>query len=118
MRVFVETRARFSILLLIMMMWVATTGFSQISWEWQNPLPQGNDLHAIHLFDAANGLAVGGGGVVVATTNGGLSWEVRPNAAGVSTTLRSVQFNSDGSGWVVGDSGTVLSSLDHGLSWK
>src|SRR6266705_993844 len=67
-----------------------SAAFAQSSWNWQSPLPQGNDLYGIHVFDSQRALAVGANAVVVSTANGGTSWDVRPSAGNVSTTLRSV----------------------------
>ena len=51
--------------------------FAQSGWFWQNPLPQGNDLLAVSFTDANTGTAVGSGGTILRTTNGGLKrrWE-------------------------------------------
>ncbi len=47
---------------------------AQTGWEWQNPLPQGNLLRSVELFDSANAVIVGGGGSIMKTTNNGLTW--------------------------------------------
>ena len=51
-----------------------TTLNAQPDWYWQNPLPQGNLLNDIHLFDEFSGIAVGGFGTIVLTTDGGSTW--------------------------------------------
>jgi hypothetical protein len=43
-------------------------------WFWQNPLPQGNTLNSVQLVSADIGWAVGDGGTILKTTDGGLSW--------------------------------------------
>ncbi len=51
------------------------------TWVWQNPLPQGNTLKGLFVFDANSAIAVGGPGIVVKTINGGsigvcsITWE-------------------------------------------
>ena len=44
-------------------------------WFWQNPLPQGNPLTSICFTDANTGWAVGTGGTIMKTTDGGSNWE-------------------------------------------
>ena len=45
-------------------------------WQWQNPLPQGNAINSIKFAgDKRHGWAVGGDGVILATTNGGFDWD-------------------------------------------
>ena len=40
-------------------------------WFWQNPLPQGHALHAVHFVNATTGTAVGDFGTILRTTDGG-----------------------------------------------
>jgi photosystem II stability/assembly factor-like uncharacterized protein len=68
-------------------------------------------------FDPAGrlGWVVGGGGVVLNTTDAGETWSRR-----MPTTfdLNAVWFTSALEGWAVGKSGTVLHTLDGGTSWS
>ena len=48
--------------------------FGQTTWEWRNPLPQGNDLNSI-TFGNGRFVAVGTEGTVISSSNGRL-WEV------------------------------------------
>ena len=60
--------------------------------------------------------AVGGGGTILATADGGKSWAAQ--TSGTRADLLSVQFQSDGQhGWAVGDHGTILATADGGKSW-
>ena len=43
-------------------------------WSWQNPLPQGNWLHGVDFVDVNTGTAVGDGGTILRTTDGGDTW--------------------------------------------
>ena len=43
-------------------------------WFWQNPLPQGNLLRAVHFVNATTGTAVGDVGTILRTTDGGSTW--------------------------------------------
>ncbi len=69
------------------------------------------------LEDAQHGWAVGEGGTILTTVDGGQSW--RPQASGTATSLSAVQFLADGQhGWAVGDGGTILTTPDGGQSWR
>src|SRR5436190_15215602 len=45
-------------------------------WAWQNPLPQGNPLNAIHFAkDKLSGFAVGNDNTILRTQDGGFTWQ-------------------------------------------
>ena len=49
---------------------------SQQGWAWQNPLPQGNAIHAVRFAaDKLTGWAVGADGVILRTRDGGFRWD-------------------------------------------
>ncbi len=52
----------------------AGKSFSQSYWVWQNPLPQGNTINDIKFVNPNTGYAVGDGGTIIKTTNGGADW--------------------------------------------
>ena len=64
-------------------------------------------LLAVHFSDRRNGWAVGRGGAILATTNGGNTW--KQQTSGTSNTLIDVHFSDSRSGWAVGNEGTILS---------
>jgi hypothetical protein len=70
------------------------------SWEWQNPLPQGNDLVDVVFVDASQGWAVGGSGTILHTTDGGATWSFQ--SSGTDLRLQSACFLDASTGWVVG----------------
>ncbi len=75
------------------------------------------DLTAVFFVDARRGWAVGDRGTVIATTNGGASWQ--PQASGTEAWLDSITFTADGQrGWAVGDDGTLIATSDGGASWQ
>jgi DNA-binding Lrp family transcriptional regulator len=49
-------------------------GPDQTGWCWQRPLPQGQTLNAFEFVSDAVGWAVGEGGTIMATRDGGKSW--------------------------------------------
>ena len=44
-------------------------------WEWQNPLPTGMQLNDVHVFDAQTALAIGASGIILKTSDGGITWQ-------------------------------------------
>ncbi len=59
---------------------LAALGFcgAQESWVKQtNPLPEGPELFGIHFLSPDTGFAMGAGGTLWATTDGGLTWAKR-----------------------------------------
>lgn len=74
-------------------------------------------LRAVSFGDASHGWAVGMGGAILATSDGGATWT--PQASGTTTDLRGVSFTDANHGWVVGGggSGIVLATSDGGATW-
>ena len=70
----------------------------------------GNTLYATSFSDSAHGFAVGesgGNGVVLQTSNGGLSWISAAGIPSIPYTFLDAQFITN-FGWVVGQYGTVV----------
>jgi len=84
-------------------------------WQWLNPKPQANTLRSIAFTDQDNGIAVGDGGAIVRTTNGGASWISLPLAT--FSGLLSVSFPTALTGYAAGLYGTVLKTTDGGATW-
>jgi len=97
-------------------------------WFWQNPLPQGNDLTSVKFISSDVGWAVGYGGTIIKTTNGGIKWTIQSNQTGY--TLNSVSFTDENNGCAVGtmviwnDSlwahisvGIILNTTNGGTTW-
>jgi len=89
-------------------------------WEWQNPLPQGNSLLDIQVFDSENAIAIGRMGTVIKTTNGGENWTVQ-NLVQEWSKFESVHFPDEYNGWIVGYASTyhplIFKTFDGGLTW-
>lgn len=95
------------------------------SWFWRSPQPEGCWLNAI--CHAGNQLvAVGDGGVILTSSDDGVSWQAHPSGTWLS--LNGVSFPEASDGWAVGGttglsgdlgpSGTViLHTADGGLTW-
>ncbi|MBI2482889.1 Ig-like domain-containing protein, partial [Candidatus Uhrbacteria bacterium] len=72
-------------------------------------------LLGVAVPDNITAYAVGTGGVIYKTTNGGSQWTAL--ASGTATTLRDIACYSTSSCVAVGDSGLVLWTNDGGTSW-
>lgn len=69
--------------------------------------------------DATNrdvGWAVGAGGTIVATADGGKTWAAQES--GLEVALRSVWFIDRQTGFAVGDKGAIASTTDGGKTWR
>lgn len=85
------------------------------TWYWQNPNPQGNALLGVDVAGTSEVWAVGGPGVVLHSSDGGVVWA--PQDPGTDVILRAVAFADDSAGWVAGDSGVVRKTVDGGDTW-
>ena len=82
------------------------------------PTPLVASLNSVHFTaDGPRGWAVGRDGTVLATQNGGESWQTQ--TSGTTKSLYSVYFAADGQrGWAVGQDGTILVTKNGGESWQ
>jgi hypothetical protein len=74
-----------------------------------------NSLSAISFADAQHGLAVGMGGVIVRTSDGGASWTI-PSSS-IERNLLAVALRGD-TCIAVGDDGAIVRSSDGGATWQ
>ncbi|MGD8396802.1 MAG: YCF48-related protein, partial [Candidatus Eiseniibacteriota bacterium] len=74
------------------------------------------DLLGTPLFGATD-YVVGDRGLVLRSTDHGISWEPQPT--GTLAALRDVQLSVNNTSrlYAVGDGGTILKSVDHGVTW-
>jgi len=91
-----------------------STIFAQ-SWHLQN---SGVDktLNDIYFVDTLHGWAVGDSAIIIATTDGGETWQ-RQNSPVDTVILKKVFFVNENVGYTVGMSGTILSTKDGGTTW-
>ena len=82
------------------------------------------DINGMSFYDHLNGLAVGDNGVILGTTDGAVTWEVRDTPSNVSSTnFNDVFFVSNIRAYIVGDDGVFLRSafqndVGIGYQWK
>jgi photosystem II stability/assembly factor-like uncharacterized protein len=72
-------------------------------------------VHSIHFTSEKIGTAVGSGGVILRTGDGGASWVTQKSR--VSQNLNEVYFTSENIGTAVGSDGVILRTGDGGASW-
>lgn len=83
-------------------------------------LPDGardRGLRAVAFFDAQNGVAVGSGGLLLHTADGGETWQLRAGGTDESW-LKGLGLIDARRGVAVGSHGVVLGSVDAGASWQ
>ena len=73
-------------------------------------------LMSVYFRDANLGWAVGSGGTVVKTVDGGQKW--KKQTSGTSVQLTGVFFVDDKQGWIIGANGTIRHTMDGGSSWR
>ena len=86
-------------------------------WYWQLPQPAGGSpgMTDVAFSGDKDVWTAGEGGLVMHSTDGGLSWAVQPT--GSDADLWKVQFVDASHGFVCGDA-TVLSTIDGGVTWS
>ena len=92
--------------------------------HWHTQLPAnadtGGDLYGVDFIDGRHGWVVGPG-VVLATSDGGLTWQDRPPDAGLSadrSVYDSVSFADAKHGWIVANHYQLLATSDGGRTWQ
>ena len=75
------------------------------------------DLNSVAFPEGTQvGYAVGAGGTIVKTTDGGANWT--PQVSGTPNGLNSVYFVDNSTGYAVGATGTGLKTTDGGATWN
>jgi photosystem II stability/assembly factor-like uncharacterized protein len=89
--------------------------FAQTSgtWQLQSPLPTWQVLHGVDLVSPSEAWAVGEAGVILHTTDGGVTWVAQNSAT--NQQLNAVRFLDPQHGWAVG--GVLLYTTDGGQTW-
>ena len=90
---------------------------AQEGWFWQNPLPQGNTLNDVYIFDDNSAIIVGEAGTIIQLNEDGQFNEIRHKVQGYEGDFRSVFFSTPETGWVGKSDGGLLKSENGGISW-
>jgi len=101
----------------VLILAITTTVMGQEFWYWQNPIPQGNKLNDVWMFNSQVILAVGDVGTIIKTTNGGIDWSVTHYNGGITSDLYRVFFIDQNTGWAAGEQGKILKTANGGTNW-
>ncbi len=101
----------------VVILLVAVTAYSQtgVKWTLQSPLPTGASLQSVDMVSATEAWAIGYGGAIIHTTNGGAHWKIQPS--GITEPIYIVRFLDSMHGWA-GSNNTVLYTTNGGKTWK
>ena len=89
--------------------------YSQSSWFWLNPTPQGRELNKIELINNGFGVAAGINGSMIRSSNGGNNWiNINTN---FNLNFRSITFVDESLGFAV-EGSQVLKTTDGGYNWS
>ncbi len=105
-------------ILVLLALMVSGSASSQLGWKWVNPMPQGNALTDIWMFNDHEILLVGGAGTVMRSTDFGATWAVNHGIANSHSMFRSVFFRNSQEGWIAGDGRLVLHTTNGGNDWS
>jgi photosystem II stability/assembly factor-like uncharacterized protein len=76
---------------------------SSQQWHHQNPLPSSEDYNCIFFTSSDTGFIIGGGGIILKTTNAGTTWSYP--LSGTNKTLRSIFFTNANTGYIAATPG-------------
>lgn len=89
-------------------------------WDWQNPLPQGNSLYSIQFVNPTTGFALGDGGTILKTIDGGQTWS--RHQVGTDLNFKFIFFVDYTNGYAVGalreGGGFVCKTTNGGETWN
>jgi len=104
--------------LLVFLFFILTisTGKSQNNWHWQNPQPQGKGLQDGKFLNFSTGFAVGDGGTIIRTIDGGANWSVIYSYTGI--TLFCLDFCNSNTILAGGSFGSIFKSTNLGMNWS
>lgn len=88
------------------------------SWRQAQSVPTTTTLTSASFLDEKQGWAVGHGGVIIATKDGGESWSVLAGKLGGPEILFSVLFTDANHGMAVGPYGYAIETTDGGKTWS
>src|SRR3989339_2001660 len=87
--------------------------FAQENWYIQD-VPTSREIYSVTFTDSTIGWAVGEGGTILKTTNGGEDWKLQPDS--INYALRCVCFINENIGWIVGY-GAIMKTTNSGNTW-
>ena len=106
------------IILLFLILFDFNICYSQSSWNWKNPVPNGYHYDYCSFINVTTGWAVGYNGAIMKTSNGGVNWVIQ--RAGYEMIFDYVKFFDINTGIIVGKDWTncrILKTTNSGLNW-
>src|SRR5258707_2060828 len=94
---------------------VPTSSFAESGWFWQNPPHGGNPFFAVATVGASTVVAVGDGGIILRSSDGGATWTLQ--SSGTTDALAGDSFVDADTGTAVGHVGTIFRTTDGGATW-
>lgn len=88
------------------------------TWRQARSVPTRTTLTAVHFVGDIEGWAVGHGGVVLKTEDGGEIWSLQTGKADADEILFSVWFGDPKRGYAVGSYGYAITTEDGGKTWE
>ncbi len=86
------------------------------TWNVDNNLNgAAEEFHALHFFNGSIGWVAGENGIILKTTNGGVSWSQQQTPT--SAFIYSINFINSLTGWACGEFGTILKTTNGGTNW-
>lgn len=108
-------------LILISLIILYIPAIAQIPWSRVSPFPQENTINDIAQIPGSGSLmAVGAGATVMRSDNGGISWTIMLNPAGMNNfyTGKGIRFIDETTGFINGGRETILKTTDAGDTWS
>ncbi|MEW6992404.1 WD40/YVTN/BNR-like repeat-containing protein [Colwelliaceae bacterium 6441] len=87
------------------------------SWQ-QVEVPTQSTLTAVTFVDSSLGWAVGHDGIILHTSNGGMSWQVQQYLPLIQKPLLDIAFKNDSEGIAIGAYGLFYRTTDSGKTWQ
>ena len=103
-----------SVVIIVSLLALGGTAWALAGWVTQ-PSGMSTGLAAVALSGSSDGWAVGAGGVILHTTDGGTAWAAQ--TSGLGSDLAGVAFADAADGWAVGAGGVILHTTDGGTAW-
>lgn len=103
-------------ILIACFIWITSSSLNAQTWERLNTVPTLVELEDVYFKNANNGWVVGESGVILRTTDAGISWEIQNS--GTTSVLEKIHFLNANRGLIFGGGGTILETVDGGNSWK
>jgi len=90
----------------------------ECKWEWNSPLPQGNDLYEIKFASKDVVYAIGGAETLLKSIDSGLTWKIIDlDFPGYLYDIYNISIIDEDNIALSGENGTLLKSNDGGATW-